>query len=355
MKRRILFHALVAASLCVFAADEDSSLITATASLKDGSTIKGEFAAGKINGSAVFAKNLSLNAEIVKSLSFTGKKNEAKVVLTNADEFKFMVADKSFKMNTSLGALDIPRKNIRSLTFSKSRKTASGTAEEGLLFYCTFDDESALATPVAGPSVKLELGEIASDKGKDGGALYVKPGIAGAQIVFPAGAFREEGCIEFWANMASGKTEFTTGGDPTFFLLLSSDGGTRGGLAYASNDGMGNSGLCGTFFNAYAHSNRGYSGMMPYSDIFKGEDYNGWHHYALTWTRSNIIVFLDGKQLCASTTPPDTSMFKDTELTMEIPLNRKTGKSYINKSAFFMDELKIWSHAKTNFDLESGR
>ena len=80
MKRRILFHALVAASLCFFAADEDSSLITATASLKDGSTIKGVFSAEKISGSAVFAKNLSLNAEIVKSLSFTGKKNEAKLV-----------------------------------------------------------------------------------------------------------------------------------------------------------------------------------------------------------------------------------------------------------------------------------
>ena len=351
MKLLLLLNAIATAALCAFATSEDSTMITAIVSLKDGSTIKGEFSVEKINGSAVFAKNLSLNAEIVKSLSFTGKKNEAKVVLTNGDEFKLMVSDKTFKMNTSLGELDIPRKNIRTLAFSKARKTPCGTPDDGLIFHCTFDDEASLATPVVGPSVKLELGEIISDKGKNGGAFFVKPGIAGAQIVFPAGSFREEGCIEFWANMASGKTEFTTGGDPTFFLLLSSDGGTRGGLAYASNDGMGNSGLCGTFFNAYAHSNRGYSGMMPYSDIFKGEDYNGWHHYALTWTRSNIIVFLDGKQLCASTTPPDTSMFKDTELTMEIPLNRKTGKSYINKSAFFMDELKIWNFPKKEFDL----
>ena len=36
---------------------------------------------------------------------------------------------------------------------------------------------------------------------------------------------------------------------------------------------------------------------------------------------------------------------------MDIPLNRKTGKSYNNKSPFMMDELKIWNRAKTDFDL----
>ena len=354
MKHKLLFFLFAAAS-CALAAEKLPATISATASLKDGSTVKGEFIGKRIVGSTIFMEKLALDPTLVKNVSFSGTNGDAKVELTSGDRFAMKVQNGGFPIRTILGELRVPRKSVRSLAFSASQHSTCGADNNGLIFHCTFDDEASLATPVVGPSVKLELGEIISDKGKNGGAFFVKPGIAGAQIVFPAGSFREEGCIEFWANMASGKTEFTTGGDPTFFLLLSSDGGTRGGLAYASNDGMGNSGLCGTFFNAYAHSNRGYSGTMPYSDIFKGEDYNGWHHYALTWTRSNIIVFLDGKQLCASTTPPDTSMFANTELTMEIPLNRKTGKSYINKSAFFMDELKIWSHAKTNFDLESGR
>lgn len=344
-------NAAIVAAAPAAEGDNKSTSITATASLKDGSTVKGEFIGKRIVGSTVFMEKLALDPSLVNSVTFTGTNGDAKVELAGGDKFAMKVKNGAFPIKTIFGELKIPRRTVRTLAFSASRHSTCGADNNGLIFHCTFDNEASLVTPIAGPSVKLELGEIASDKGKNGGALYVKPGIAGAQIVFPAGTFHEEGCIEFWANMASGKTEFTTGGDPTFFLLLSSDGGTRGGLAYASNDGMGNSGLCGTFFNAYAHSNRGYSGMMPYSDIFKGEDYNGWHHYALTWTRSNIIVFLDGKQLCASTTPPDTSMFKDTELTMEIPLNRKTGKSYINKSAFFMDELKIWNFPKKNFDL----
>ena len=71
MKLLLLLNAIATAALCAFATSEDSTMITAIASLKDGSTIKGEFSVEKINGSAVFAKNLSLNAEIVKSLSFT--------------------------------------------------------------------------------------------------------------------------------------------------------------------------------------------------------------------------------------------------------------------------------------------
>ncbi len=70
---------------------------------------------------------------------------------------------------------------------------------------------------MVGPSVKLELGTIRGN-GRNGGALYVEPGVAGAQIAFPSGTFGSEGCIAFWANMASGKTEFSIGGDPRYFF-----------------------------------------------------------------------------------------------------------------------------------------
>ena len=354
--KHLIAALFISAAIAVSAADEatiastNNTVVTANATLKDGSTIKGEFLAQKITGSTIFLRKLALDPSIVKSISFPGTNNAAKIELENGDKFTMKVHNKTFPFASILGELIVPRKNFRSITLSTKRISAGG-CEDGLVFYCTFDDETSVAAPVVGPAVKMELGKIVADKGKSGGALFVNPGIAGAQIVFPSGSFTSEGCIEFWANMASGKTEFSTGGDPRFFILLDSNGAEKGGFEFASNDGAGNSGICGTFFGIHAYSNSGYSYMMPYSDIFKGEDYNGWHHYAFVWAQNYLKIFIDGKEKCRATGNLNAQEIANTTITIDIPLNRITGKSFNNKSAFYMDELKIWNKAKTEFDL----
>lgn len=236
-----------------------------------------------------------------------------------------------------------------SMTTGCSKFFNNETTEPGLVFHCTFDDEQALEKPRKGPAVKLELGKILQDKGKNYGCLFVKPGIAGAEIKLPAGTFAKEGCIEFWANMASGKTEFTTGGDPRFFVMLDGKGSEFGCFEFASNNGGGNSGLWARFFGMTVFSNRGWSHMMPYSDVFKGEDFNDWHHYALVWTPTSLQIFIDGKRLCKSSGRLNVNDITTSEVIFDIPLNRKTGKSFNNKSAFKMDDLKIWDYAKQDF------
>ena len=350
MKKSYLIAIATLLAGCVTAQTEKNYTISANATLKDGSSTKGEFCTDRITGSTAFMEKLKLNPAIVKSLAFACTNGEAKVELVNGDKFTMTVANESFKINSLLGELAIPRINFRSLAFTV-RKCAQNGVEDGLIFYCTFDDEAAISSPVVGQSVKLELGQLCPNKGKNGGALFVKPGIAGAEIQLPQGTLGAEGCIEFWANMASGKTEFTTGGDPRFFILLDSNGSEKGVFEFASNDGASNSGICGTFFGVHAYSNRGCSYMMPYSDIFKGEDYNGWHHYAFVWTQENLTICIDGKEVCRVTGNINTQEIANTGVTLDIPLNRTTGKSFNNKSAFYMDELKIWNHAKTNFDL----
>ena len=345
----ILSAAISAATFAVVA--QDATTISAKATLKDGSTFKGEFTTKRITGSTIFMENLVLDPALVKTVTFANTNGESKVELNNGDKFAMTVADEAFAIKSLLGELNIPRTNFRSITLSSRRITAGG-CEDGLVFYCTFDDETSVAAPVVGPAVKMELGKIVADKGKSGGALFVNPGIAGAQIVFPSGSFTSEGCIEFWANMASGKTEFSTGGDPRFFILLDSNGAEKGGFEFASNDGAGNSGICGTFFGIHAYSNSGYSYMMPYSDIFKGEDYNGWHHYAFVWAQNYLKIFIDGKEKCRATGNLNAQEIANTTITIDIPLNRITGKSFNNKSAFFMDELKIWNKAKAEFDVK---
>lgn len=317
--------------------------ISANATLKDGSVVKGEFLTRTINGSTLFSKTLAINSEDVRSLSFSNTNGEAKVELVNGDKFAIKVADPTLTVKSLLGELKIPRENFRSISFS-SRKKGNSPLDAGLAFHCTFDDEASLSSPNVGPSVKLELGKIKPNSGYNNsiGSLFVNPGIAGAEIRFPKGFFSQEGAIEFWANMASGKTEFSTGGDPRFFVIHTSAGTEIAHLEFASNNGSGNSGFGGTFCGLRAQTNQGFSYMMPYSDVFKGADYNGWHHYALIWTPNSIKIFIDGKVVCGSNGIVNTNLIMDSEIVMSIPLNRKTGKSYNNKSAFFMDELKIW-------------
>lgn len=335
-------------SLCA-AAFAEAVLVSADARLKDGSTVKGEFLTKDICGSTLFAPELKLDSGNVKSVAFSGTNGEAKVELSNSDKFAMKVSNASFAIKSLLGDLNIPRESVRSIELHKKRN-ATASATDGLIFHCTFDDEAELALPKAGPAVKLELGTIVSGKGKTGGALYVKPGVAGAEIKFPVGSLGKEGCIEFWAEMASGKTEFSTGGDPRFFVILDSAFSELGNFEFASNDGSGNSGICGTFLGMHVYSNKGFRyHYMPYSDIFKGEDYNGWHHYAFVWTEGSLAIFIDGKEICRGHGRLNASVLAESEIIMDIPLHRKTGKSYNNKSAFYMDELKIWNYAKSEF------
>jgi len=345
----IAIAALLASNLPAQTADKDYT-VSVNATLKDGSTVRGEFATQSINGSTAFMEALKLNPSIVKSLTFTGTNGESKVELANGDKFAMTIANESFAIKSILGELNIPHANFRTLSLY-ARKVATNGNGDGLVFYCTFDDEAAIASPVVGQPVKLELGQLCPDKGKNCGALFVNPGIAGAEVQLPQGTLSAEGCIEFWANMASGKTEFTTGGDPRFFIMLDDRGTEQGHFEFASNNGCGNSGLGGHFFGIRTQTNIGCSYMMPYSDIFKGEDYNGWHHYAFVWTPTNLTIFLDGKEICSTAGQLNTDAIANTAITFDIPLNRKTGKSFNNKSAFFMDELKIWNFAKRDFDI----
>ncbi len=349
MNRTYIFASIFATIALAASAQNATTTIAANATLKDGSSVKGEFAAEHFVGSTIFAEELNLNPTIVKSLTFVGTNGESKVELANGDKFAMTVANESFKIKSLLGELNIPRNNFRALSLSAHKVSTNGI-DNGLVFYCTFDDEASLASPAVGPSVRLELGQIKKD-GKNGGALFVQPGVAGAEITLPEGTLAAEGCIEFWANMASGKTEFTTGGDPRFFVMFDANGNEVSHFEFASNNGCGNSGLGGHFFGIRTQTNIGCSYMMPYSDIFKGEDYNGWHHYAFVWAPAKLTIFLDGKKICSTAGQLNTETIASSAITFDIPLNRKTGKSFNNKSAFYMDELKIWNFAKCEFDI----
>lgn len=358
----VIIAAAAATSLLAAPAPRAASTIFANASLKDGSTIRGEFRTERIHGSTAFLDKLDLDPGIIKSVTFDGTNGESKVELANGDKFAMTIANESFAIKSLLGDLDIPRANFRSLALS-ARNLAAGGTEDGLVFYCTFDDEEATEHPAIGNAM-VRLLNADFQQGKDGGAMKVQRGLPAVEISFLPGTFGDKGCIEFWANFLDGKTEFSTGGDPRFFTLYKKSGNEFGTFEYASNSGNGNKGLCASLPAGFTSTHSGFTGMMPYSDIFHGRPYEGWHHYALVWNvhginsedfrgARTIAIYIDGKSVGSVYTqghPEAMPPLSDLKTVLGIPM-RESGPSYNNKSSYLMDDLKIWNHDKTDFSL----
>ena len=110
-----LLTAIFAAIAFATVAQNDKMTVSATASLRDGSSVKGEFHTPRIAGSTVFMEQLELNPAIVKSLIFSGTNGEAKVELLNGDAFAMTIVNESFAIKSILGELSIPRRNFRSI------------------------------------------------------------------------------------------------------------------------------------------------------------------------------------------------------------------------------------------------
>ena len=79
--------------------------VTVSASLRDGSTIKGDFLTKTITGATLFEKNLVLTPSLVRTLSFTGTNGESKVELSNGDRLTMTVSNDVFAVRSLLGNL----------------------------------------------------------------------------------------------------------------------------------------------------------------------------------------------------------------------------------------------------------
>ena len=152
MKYSFVIAVAIIATACTTTAVDSGKIVSANATLKDGSSVKGEFCAKCISGSTIFSEKLKLDPALVKSLDFVGTNGAAKVSLVNDDKFAMTVANDDFTIKSILGDLKIPRTNFKSLRLSQRSVATGAAAEDGLVFYCTFDDEAAITSPAVGPN-----------------------------------------------------------------------------------------------------------------------------------------------------------------------------------------------------------
>lgn len=342
----ILASILATVSLATFAQDA-ATTIAVNATLKDGSSVKGEFATEHIVGSTIFAEDLNLKPAIVKSVTFAGTNGESKIELANGDKFAMTVANESFTMKSLLGDLSIPRTNFRSIAFSTRKVSATGN-DEGLVFHCTFDNEAAISTPAVGPKGTVCSREFT--EGKISNALRVPVGSSAGIFTLPPETFGKEGCIEFWAKIEP-RREIYRDCDPRMIFIKSPAGWFT--VEYSSNNGGGRGGFCIRCFNFEYIKGGPFGGGYKYADVIP--DVTAWHHYAFSWTQDALTIYIDGVALSGTFKTGngriDEEKLKSGSSIMGLPNDNTNPYNTEPNTPFILDELKIWNFAKTEFVL----
>lgn len=326
---------------------QEASTITTKAILRDGSTFKGEFATKSITGSTIFMEKLALDPAQVKAVAFINTNGESKVELNNGDKFAMKVENSSFAIKSLLGELNIPRTNFRSLSLSERKVSAAGY-EEGLVFYCTFDDESAIASPVIGPRGTVCSREFIG--GKVNKAVRVPTGSSAGFFTLPPETFGKEGCIEFWAKIEP-RREFYRDCDPRMIFIKSPAGWFT--VEYSSNNGGGRGGFCIRCFGFEYIKGGSFGGRYKYSDVIP--DVTAWHHYAFSWTESDLTIYIDGNVLNGAFKTGDGRIEEErlrmALFDMGLPNSNTNSFNTEPNTPFTIDELKIWNFCKRDFTL----
>lgn len=232
------------------------------------------------------------------------------------------------------------------------------TLPDDLVFYTTFDSASAVKSPQVGNEGNV-YGAAFVD-GVFGKALSVPALTCAAEFPMPNGIPVERGCIEFWAKILNSADYFLDAGDPTFFQFLNDGSTSEITLEYNANNGNAQSGLYVMGYGTLQCIQNDYwRGSLPYTSVLP-DDPKGWHHYAVSWntngvnqTSDLVQVFVDGKKFMS------TSLSKMNAAKIENVLGSashlrfsRDDKPTHGKSPFLIDEFRIWSTDKTEFDFD---
>ena len=351
MKKIIVNAISCCCALAAFAGT--NATVNATASLKDGSSVRGDFLTKGIAGSTLFAKNLVLAPGIVKSVNFASTNGEAKVELSNGDRFAMTVSNDAFAVRSILGDLKIPRMSLRAMSLSARAPAANGGATGGLIFHCTFDDAASITSPAVGPAGTFMTGTF--EDGKIGKALLAKPYTNHTAFEFPQGFLKDSGCIEFWAKIL--KTSPTVGGgdDPRLLAITRADNRDLVfNVDIVSNDGGGNSGFA---LRMWYGGNASISGMRPlrYEELFPTGNWRDWHHYAILWDKEGIsdlpgspktALLIDGKLTIGAGFGAAHNLPSKKPHVLGITCDPALSPENNTKSPFLIDDIKIWDYAK---------
>lgn len=351
-------HFLPLAALALSSAIADGD-IAASVTLGDSSVIKGAVAeATAIEGGVVFADDVRIPLRLVREMAAAGTNGAQVITLANGDVFRLAPKTKALSVTTVLGDLTIPLANIRKVVFS-----ASGSASDGLIYYCTFDSPEAIEKPVVGPAGKFLSGRFVT--GKEGNALAISAYSNGAYVQLPPNTIGQKGCFEFWAKFTPPAELICVGPWPCFFTCGVLGAEPRFCLEWNANNGVGGGGVNAMLEHLRACTS-GYGGSHSYFEIL-GNAKTEWHHYALVWNKDGIsslssgasppikaAIFLDGRPIARESfrNVPNwklSPLITGPATFLSFPTHPEDGVQ--NRVDFVMDEFKFWNYDRTDFGL----
>ena len=349
----ILFAALAAVTVL---AEGD---LAASVTLRDSSVIKGTVAeATALEGGVIFADDVKIPLPLVREIAADGTNGAQIVTLANDDVFRLAPKTKALSVTSVLGDLTIPLANIRKVVFS-----ASGSASDGLIYYCTFDSPEAIEKPVVGPAGKFLTGRFVD--GKVGSALAVSAYSNGAYVQLPPNTIGQKGCFEFWAKFTPPADRIGVGPWPCFFTYGVLGAEPRFCLEWNANNGTGGGGVNAMLEHLRACTSS-YGSYMTYSGIL-GNTTCEWHHYAVVWNKEGIeglssgsslpvkaAIYLDGKPIARESFRNAPKWGLSSAITapstfLNFPFHPEEGIQ--NRVDYVIDEFKFWNYDRTDFEL----
>ncbi len=346
------------AFLAISAAFAEDAL-TASVTLRDSSVIKGTVAETNVlEGSVVFSDDVKIPLPLVRDMAADGTNGTQIVTLTNGDVFRLTPKTKALTVATVLGDLTIPLANMRKVSFS-----VSGSASDGLIYYCTFDSPEAIQKPAVGPAGKFLSGRFV--EGKVGEALAVRAYTSGAYLQLPPNTIGQKGCFEFWAKFTPPAEKIGVGSWPCFFTCGVLRAEPRFYLEWNANNGAGGGGV-NALLEHLRTCTSGHVGSHSYFGIL-GNAMTEWHHYALVWNKDGIpslssgaslpikaAIFLDGKPIARESfrNVPNWKLspsITDPTTFLSFPIHPEDGVQ--NHVDYVIDEFKFWNYDRTDFGL----
>ena len=337
--------------------------LRAEISLLDGSVLKGSLRQRFLPARSQNLGEIRVRLDRVESIAFVKPGAPAKIAFKNGDALSARFpADRAFvTMDTLVGRVRVPFNKVVTLAISgpSDHKT---TRPQDLLYHCTFDSQAAVERPAAGPVGKFLRGSFVP--GKFGNALRVEADTPAFESKLPKGFIGPEGCLEFWAKIEGDDPRYVDGGDPLFVSFYNERGAITL-LQFAANNGFARGGLGGAFvswpFGTIPH----YAWSMEYRKVL-GDDWAGWHHYAMSWKAggfgdgSFVKVFVDGRPqpvlggVDDDKVPSRLADYANHAHDLGIPWSAARSADHRrSKKPFLVDDLKIWSVAKTDFVVSS--
>lgn len=115
----------------------DDFTLSASATLRDGSTIKGKLLTDTVKCATIFDNALELSTSNIKTIAFSGTNGTAKTTLVNGDVLSTTVGTTTFDLESTLGRLTIARSNVSSISISAQRIAKPNGKADGE--YCIID------------------------------------------------------------------------------------------------------------------------------------------------------------------------------------------------------------------------